>query len=102
MQGALTSKARLMRERMRPLAGPWLDLLVLRLMNEESTKQQDLVLCWDELASLQRLPQATTAVTENREVEQSDGAGASKRRRGEALYGHVGRRCCRNWRRRSS
>jgi hypothetical protein len=38
----LTSKPT-MRERMRPLISLWLDLLVLRLMNEESTQAQDVV-----------------------------------------------------------
>jgi type IV secretory pathway TraG/TraD family ATPase VirD4 len=83
----LTSKPT-MRERMRPLVSLWLDLLVLRLMNEESTKRKTWFVL-DELASLQRLPQLTTAVTENRKSNNPMVLGFQGKAQVEALYGHV-------------
>jgi len=83
----LTSKAT-MRERMRPLVSLWLDLLVLRLMNEESSKRKTWFVL-DELASLQRLPQLTTAVTENRKSNNPMVLGFQGKAQVEALYGHV-------------
>ena len=83
----LTSKAT-MRERMRPLVSLWLDLLVLRLMNEESTKRKTWFVL-DELASLQRLPQLTTAITENRKSNNPMVLGFQGKAQVEALYGHV-------------
>ncbi len=77
-----------MRERMRPLVSLWLDLLVLRLMNEESTKRKTWFVL-DELASLQRLPQLTTAVTENRKSNNPMVLGFQGKAQVEALYGHV-------------
>jgi type IV secretory pathway TraG/TraD family ATPase VirD4 len=83
----LTSKPT-MRERMRPLISLWLDLLVLRLMNEESsTRKAWFVL--DELASLQHLPQLKTAVTENRKSNNPMVLGFQGKAQVEALYGHV-------------
>ena len=54
------------REAIRPLHSLWIDLLVLRLgeVPEEGQKRAWFVL--DEVASLQRLPQFHTALTENR------------------------------------
>lgn len=83
----LTSKPT-MRERMRPLISLWLDLLVLRMMNEESTKRKTWFVL-DELASLQRLPQLTTAVTENRKSNNPMVLGFQGKAQVEALYGHV-------------
>jgi type IV secretory pathway TraG/TraD family ATPase VirD4 len=83
----LTSKPT-MRERMRPLMSLWLDLLVLRLMNEESAKRKTWFVL-DELASLQRLPQLTTAVTENRKSNNPMVLGFQGKSQVEALYGHV-------------
>jgi Type IV secretion-system coupling protein DNA-binding domain len=83
----LTSKPT-MRERMRPLMSLWLDLLVLRLMNEESAKRKTWFVL-DELASLQRLPQLTTAVTENRKSNNPMVLGFQGKAQVEALYGHV-------------
>ena len=77
-----------MRERMRPLVSLWLDLLVLRLMNDESTKRKTWFVL-DELASLQRLPQLTTAVTENRKSNNPMVLGFQGKAQVEALYGHV-------------
>jgi hypothetical protein len=84
----LTSKAT-MRERMRPLMSLWLDLLVLRLMNDESEVKRKTWFVLDELASLQRLPQLTTAVTENRKSNNPMVLGFQGKAQVEALYGHV-------------
>jgi type IV secretory pathway TraG/TraD family ATPase VirD4 len=55
-----------MRERVRPLVSLWLDLLVLRLMNDGHSGQKPIWFVLDELASLQRLPQLASAIMENR------------------------------------
>jgi hypothetical protein len=83
----LTSKPT-MRERMRPLISLWLDLLVLRLMNEESSTRKTWFVL-DELASLQHLPQLKTAVTENRKSNNPMVLGFQGKAQVEALYGHV-------------
>ena len=54
------------RERLLPLTSLWLDTLVLRLMNHGQTSTHKVWFVLDELATLQRLPQLHTAVTENR------------------------------------
>ncbi|MFZ0303839.1 MAG: type IV secretion system DNA-binding domain-containing protein, partial [Terracidiphilus sp.] len=56
----LTSKPT-MRQRLQPLLSLWLDLLVLRLMNEGGSGARKTWFVLDELATLQRLPQLTTA-----------------------------------------
>ncbi len=54
------------REALRPLQSLWIDLLVLRLLNEPKPDQRPVWFVIDELASLQKLPQFHTAITENR------------------------------------
>lgn len=54
----ITSKPT-MRERMRPLVSLWLDLLVLRMMNDDKARRKTWFVL-DELASLQHLPQLKT------------------------------------------
>ncbi len=83
----LTSKPT-MRERMRPLISLWLDLLVLRLMNDDTTRRKTWFVL-DELASLQHLPQLKTAVTENRKSNNPIVLGFQGKAQVEALYGHV-------------
>jgi hypothetical protein len=83
----LTSKPT-MRERMRPLISLWLDLLVLRLMNDDSARRKTWFVL-DELASLQHLPQLKTAVTENRKSNNPMVLGFQGKAQVEALYGHV-------------
>ena len=83
----LTSKPT-MRERMRPLISLWLDLLVLRMMNDDTANRKTWFVL-DELASLQRLPQLTTAVTENRKSNNPMVLGFQGKSQVEALYGHV-------------
>ncbi len=53
------------RERLAPLFSLWLDMLVLRAMNRGPSKRR-IWFIFDELATLQRLPQLHTAITENR------------------------------------
>ncbi|MDR3751516.1 MAG: type IV secretion system DNA-binding domain-containing protein [Terracidiphilus sp.] len=84
----LTSKPT-MRERMRPLMSLWLDLLVLRLMNDGEMAGRKTWFVLDELASLQRLPQLMTAVTENRKSNNPMVLGFQGKAQVEALYGHV-------------
>jgi hypothetical protein len=57
------------REALRPLHSLWIDLLVLRLLNEPKESQHPVWFVLDELASLQRLPQLHTAITENRKAK---------------------------------
>jgi hypothetical protein len=78
-----------MRERMRPLVSLWLDLLVLRMMNDEAQNKHKTWFVLDELATLQRLPQLTTAVTENRKSNNPMVLGFQGKAQVEALYGHV-------------
>ncbi len=84
----LTSKTT-MRERVRPLVSLWLDLLVLRLMNDGHTGQKPVWFVLDELASLQRLPQLTTAITENRKSNNPMVLGFQGKAQLETLYGHI-------------
>ncbi|MDQ2843573.1 MAG: type IV secretion system DNA-binding domain-containing protein [Acidobacteriota bacterium] len=84
----LTSRPE-MRERLRPLISLWLDLLVLRLMNQAGDRQGSPV--WfvlDELASLQKLPQLHTALTENRKSNNPVVLGLQGRSQLEVRYGH--------------
>jgi len=84
----LTSKPT-MRERLRPLLSLWLDLLVLRLMNDGNQATKPVWFVLDELASLQRLPQLTTAITENRKAHNPMVLGFQGKAQLEALYGHI-------------
>jgi len=84
----LTSKPT-MRERVRPLVSLWLDLLVLRLMNDGHSGQKPVWFVLDELASLQRLPQLTTAITENRKSNNPMVLGFQGKAQLEVLYGHI-------------
>ncbi len=54
------------RARLVPLTSLWLDTLVLRLMNQQQSPSARTWFVIDELASLQRLPQLHTALTEAR------------------------------------
>ncbi len=65
------------RERLRPLISMWLDMLVLRLMNQGRPGVRPVWFILDELQSLHALPQLHTAITESRK-EESRGAGLSR------------------------
>ena len=77
------------REALRPLHSLWIDLLVLRLLNEPKEDQQPVWFVLDELASLQRLPQLHTAITENRKSRNPLVLGFQGKAQLEVIYGHM-------------
>lgn len=82
----ITSRPAL-REALRPLISLWLDVLVLRLLTEPHPAQRPAWFVIDELASLQRLPQLHTAITENRKANSPVILGFQGRSQLEARYG---------------
>lgn len=77
------------RAALRPLHSLWIDLLVLRLLNEPKPSQRRVWFVLDELASLQRLPQLHTAITENRKSRNPVVLGFQGKAQLEYLYGHL-------------
>jgi type IV secretory pathway TraG/TraD family ATPase VirD4 len=77
------------RAALRPLHSLWIDLLVLRLLNEPKPSQRPVWFVLDELASLQRLPQLHTAITENRKSRNPVVLGFQGKAQLEYLYGHL-------------
>jgi hypothetical protein len=77
------------REALRPLHSLWIDLLVLRLLNEPKENQHPVWFVLDELASLQRLPQLHTAITENRKSNNPLVLGFQGKAQLEVIYGHM-------------
>jgi hypothetical protein len=75
------------RARLLPLTSLWLDLLVLRLMNEGQASSRPTWFVLDEVASLQRLPQLHTALTENRKSNNPIVLGFQGRSQIEGRYG---------------
>jgi hypothetical protein len=76
------------RPRLVPLTSLWLDTLVLRLMNQGQPRPRPTWFVLDELASLQRLPQLHTAITENRKSNNPVVLGFQGRSQLETQYGH--------------
>src|SRR5262245_53070916 len=76
------------RTRLVPLTSLWLDMLVLRLMNRGQPGHRPVWFVLDELASLQRLPQLHTAITENRKSNNPVVLGFQGRSQLETRYGH--------------
>jgi type IV secretory pathway TraG/TraD family ATPase VirD4 len=76
------------RTRLVPLTSLWLDMLVLRLMSFGQPSQRPVWFILDELASLQRLPQLHTAITENRKSNNPVVLGFQGRSQLETRYGH--------------
>jgi type IV secretory pathway TraG/TraD family ATPase VirD4 len=76
------------RPRLVPLTSLWLDTLVLRLMNQGQPRPRPTWFVLDELASLQRLPQLHTAITENRKSNNPVVLGFQGRSQLETRYGH--------------
>jgi type IV secretory pathway TraG/TraD family ATPase VirD4 len=76
------------RPRLNPLTSLWLDMLVLRLMNLGQPGRRPVWFILDELASLQRLPQLHTAITENRKSNNPVVLGFQGRSQIETRYGH--------------
>ena len=83
----MTSKPSL-RERILPLHSAWLDLLILRMMQPCANPAKPVWFVLDELASLNRLPQLHTAVTENRKYGNPVVLGFQGRSQLEKRYGH--------------
>src|ERR1700678_1727041 len=77
------------REALRPLQSVWIDMLVLRLLNEPRAHQKRVWFVLDELASLQRLPQFHTALTENRKSNNPIIMGFQGKAQLEVIYGHL-------------
>jgi type IV secretory pathway TraG/TraD family ATPase VirD4 len=77
------------RESLRPLQSVWIDMLVLRLLNEPKPGQKRVWFVLDELASLQRLPQLATALTENRKSNNPIILGFQGKAQLEVIYGHL-------------
>jgi hypothetical protein len=71
-----------------PLTSLWLDTLVLRLMHQGWRRARPVWFILDELASLQRLPQLHTAITENRKSNNPVVLGFQGRSQLETRYGH--------------
>ncbi len=82
----LTSKPS-MRERILPLHSAWLDLLILRMMEPCVNPTKPVWFVLDELASLNKLPQLHTAVTENRKYGNPVVLGFQGRSQLEKRYG---------------
>jgi type IV secretory pathway TraG/TraD family ATPase VirD4 len=76
------------RRRLVPLTSLWLDALVLRLMHQSQAHLRRAWFILDELASLQRLPQLHTAITENRKSNNPVVLGFQGRSQLETRYGH--------------
>jgi hypothetical protein len=64
-------------------------MLVLRLLNEPKPGQKRVWFVLDELASLQRLPQLATALTENRKSNNPIIMGFQGKAQLEVIYGHL-------------
>jgi type IV secretory pathway TraG/TraD family ATPase VirD4 len=77
------------REALRPLQSLWIDWLVLRLLNEPTESQKRVWFVIDELASLQKLPQLHTAITEARKSNNPVVIGFQGKAQLEYLYGHL-------------
>ena len=77
------------REALRPLQSVWIDMLVLRLMSQPKVGQKRVWFVLDELASLQRLPQLHTAITENRKSNNPIIMGFQGKAQLEVIYGHL-------------
>jgi type IV secretory pathway TraG/TraD family ATPase VirD4 len=76
------------REALLPLTSLWLDTLVLRLMHPAQRGMRPVWFILDELATLQRLPQLHTAITENRKSHNPVVLGFQGRSQLETRYGH--------------
>ncbi len=77
------------REALRPLHSLWIDLLVMRLLTAPQENQTPVWFVLDELASLQRLPQLHTAITENRKSKNPVVLGFQGKAQLEVIYGHL-------------
>ena len=76
------------REQLRPLISMWLDMMILRLMNQGRRGTCPVWFVLDELSSLHRLPQLLTAITENRKAGNPVVLCFQGRSQLESIYGH--------------
>jgi len=76
------------REALRPLHSLWIDWLILRLLTIPNPGQTPVWFIIDELASLQKLPQLHTALTENRKSKNPIVLGFQGKAQLEMIYGH--------------
>lgn len=77
------------REALRPLHSLWLDTLILRLLGTGQDSEHGVWIVLDELASLQKLPQLHTAITEGRKSKNRIIIGIQGSAQLETLYGPV-------------
>ena len=77
------------RETLRPLHSLWIDLLVMRLLSAPQPGPKPVWFVIDELASLQKLPQLHTAITENRKSKNPLVLGFQGKAQLEVTYGHL-------------
>jgi type IV secretory pathway TraG/TraD family ATPase VirD4 len=77
------------RDALRPLQSLWIDLLVMRLLTAPQPGQRPVWFVIDELASLQKLPQLHTAITENRKSKNPLVLGFQGKAQLEVTYGHL-------------
>jgi hypothetical protein len=77
------------RKALLPLTSLWLDTLILRLMNQGQPASRRVWFVLDELASLQKLPQLETALTENRKSNNPVVIGLQGKAQLETIYGHI-------------
>jgi hypothetical protein len=77
------------REALRPLHSLWIDMLVLRLLSAPSPEQRPVWFVIDQVASLQKLPQLHTAITENRKSRNPLVLGFQGKAQLEVIYGHL-------------
>ena len=77
------------RDTLRPLHSLWIDLLVMRLLTAPQPGQKPVWFVIDELASLQKLPQLHTAITENRKSRNPLILGFQGKAQLEVIYGHL-------------
>jgi hypothetical protein len=77
------------REILRPLISLWIDMLVMRLMTVPKQGQKQVWFVIDELASLQKLPQLHTAITESRKSRNPLVLGFQGRAQLQDIYGKL-------------
>jgi type IV secretory pathway TraG/TraD family ATPase VirD4 len=77
------------REVLRPLHSLWIDMLVMRLLTSPKPGQKQVWFVIDELASLQRLPQLHTAITESRKSKNPLVLGFQGKAQLEDIYGRL-------------
>jgi hypothetical protein len=86
----ITSQATV-QDRLQPVVSTWLDLLMLRLMNEGHTNKSPVWFLLDEAADLKHLPQLPKAMTQNRKSNNPMVLGFQGKDQIETFYGKLGK-----------